>query len=224
MPEEPPAPRGNPPAEPGERTDPGMGSAKGPSREPTRLGVGISQPGQRNDAAVAPVVVLAPKRERTVLGVAPAPVPQRPQPPQRETSLQEPPAEGWDLPEGQQAIQTEQSVPLDLMPARRTDGPHLAPPVPVPYTSAPHAAPVARVPVPIRDPSIAVDLSELDSNEKEPSLLPAGVPRHRGRKFLVFLVFLAVVATAIAVGYVRREELRPLLDRLPLKHLVDRFN
>jgi hypothetical protein len=73
-----------------------------------------------------------------------------------------------------------------------------------------------QVAAPARDPSIAVDLSELDASPKEPSLVAAGVPRHRGRKLLLVL---AVVAAAGAAGYVERAQLRPLWSRLPLKAL-----
>jgi hypothetical protein len=177
-----------------------VGSARGPSREKTVLGVGVAAAGNASEAAVAPVVVLAPKRERTVLGVAPGPAPAGPQAPRREISLQEPPPpEGWDLPEPAPP-EPERSIPLDLVPGRRTGAAAEAPPAPAPT----------------RDPSVAVDLSELDSNAKEPSLVAAGLPRHRGRKLLVLL---AVVAAAGAVGYVQRAHLRPLLNQLPLKAL-----
>jgi hypothetical protein len=180
--------------------------------------VGISQPGDTNDPKVAPVVVLAPTRERTVLGVAPAAVPPSPQVSGRELSLQEPPPpEGWDVPEAQ-AAEVERSIPLDLVPARRSDGPQAAPPASPQLLQEAAPAPRARVPVPVRDPSVLVDLSELNSSSgNEPSLVPAGVPRHRGRRFLLFLAVILVVA---AVGYLRREQLRPLWDRLPLKHLL----
>jgi hypothetical protein len=65
----------------------------------------------------------------------------------------------------------------------------------------------------MREPSVAVDLSDLDAPAKQPSfsLVPAGVPRRRGRTWL--LVFL-VVAVLAAAGYVRRQEVVPALRRL----------
>jgi hypothetical protein len=77
-------------------------------------------------------------------------------------------------------------------------------------------APRAEASAAAREASIAVDLSDLDSPPapppaNEPSLIPAGVPRGRGRKWLLFLV---VVAVATAAGTWRREQLVPLLHRL----------
>jgi hypothetical protein len=159
-----------------EPTDPGMGQARGgPSRERTVLGVGLSAPAASSTAA-APVVVVGHLRERTVLGVAPAAKPAGLNHLTREASLQEPPADGWDLVE-----------PEPRKPSR------------------------AEASASAREPSIAVDLSELDSASKEPSLIPAGVPRHRGRKWLLVFV---VVSVAAAAGYLRREQLVPLLHRL----------
>jgi hypothetical protein len=106
-------------------------------------------------------------------------------PPARESSLQEPPAEGWDLSE---PPAREVSIPVDLT-ARKPD-----------LAVNPRA----------RDPSIAVDLSELDSHAKEPSLVPAGVPRGRGRRWLIFFALLLVAAA----GIWRREQLRPVIHRL----------
>jgi hypothetical protein len=169
-----------------EPTDPGMGQARGgPSRERTVLGVGLSAPVA--SPAAAPVVVVGHSRERTVLGVAPGGRPAGLNHLARESSLQEPPAEGWDS--------------VEPEPARPSK---------------------AEASVAGREPSIAVDLSELDASRSaigraqgnegnEPSLIPAGVPRRRGMKWLVFF---AVVSVAIAAGYLRREQLVPILHRL----------
>ena len=43
----------------------------------------------------------------------------------------------------------------------------------------------------------------------ERSLVPAGVPRHRGRWLVIFLL----LAAAAGFGYVRRDRLRPMLER-----------
>jgi hypothetical protein len=64
-----------------------------------------------------------------------------------------------------------------------------------------------RVPPPATDPSVPIDLSVLKVNS-EPSLVPAGVPRRRGTLWWVLLL---VLAAAAAVGYVRRDQMRPLL-------------
>jgi hypothetical protein len=228
-----------------ERTDPGTGGPpRGPSREPTVLGVGGLP---EKVGTVAPVVVLAPSRERTVLGVAPTTaaaaaaskpaVKQQPVPAGRERSQQEPPPEDW-----------EPSVPIPLV-ARAPAPPPQAPAQPEQRTPQ---QPPKQTPEPAREPSVAVDLSELDSRAKEasraaagnsgvkelvlprslpssippssppssapsgksganePSLIPAGVPRHRGRKALLLLL----VCVAIGVGYFQREHLRPLWQKI----------
>jgi hypothetical protein len=75
----------------GERTDPGVGGGRAPSRERTVLGVA---PDASGSAIPSPVVLVAPMRERTVVGIAPPP--RRPLP--KEISVQDLPApEGWDV-------------------------------------------------------------------------------------------------------------------------------
>jgi hypothetical protein len=205
-----------------DRTDPGVGAARGPSKERTVLGVGGNAQAGASPSNVAPVVVLAPSRERTVLGVAassaPAVTPPKPQPQvkpaigapgamgaaslPRETSQQEPPPEGWDSPP-QADARAPRVLELPLEPSI---------PIALPQPAAP-AAPSSfsepRIPVPLAQP-VPVSLSELSTSTNEPSLVPAGVPRHRGRKVILFLAVVAVVA----VGYVRREQLRPVLQRI----------
>ncbi|HLK38019.1 MAG TPA: hypothetical protein VKU41_14760 [Polyangiaceae bacterium] len=44
----------------------------------------------------------------------------------------------------------------------------------------------------------------------ERSLVPAGVPRHRGRWLVIFLI----LALGVSFGYVRRDRLRPVLERV----------
>jgi hypothetical protein len=183
----------------GERTDHGVGGRKIVSRERTALGVGASQ--WQHEAPTAPVVMLYPVRERTVLGVAPPSDAAAPSLPARETSMQEPAAEGWDAPEAP-------SPPAETPPptARVAE---------VPETRTPKEQPAR-----MRDPSIAIDLSELErapsskgaagATESEPSLVPAGVPRRRGRPWLVFL---ALIALAAGLGYARRDKVQPQLQR-----------
>jgi hypothetical protein len=187
----------------GERTDHGVGGGKTVSRERTVLGTGASR--QQTEAAAAPIVVLAPIREKTVLGVAPPSPGAAPSPPKRETSMQEPSPEGWDLPEAPPAQRAEMSLATVI--------------VSEPATHAPAAQPA-----PMRDPSIAVDLSELERTtnargrpgaaETEPSLVPAGVPRRRGRAWLLVLVVVTLVG---GLGYAQRNKVQPVLQRLQIR-------
>jgi hypothetical protein len=184
----------------GERVDPGVGAAKTVSRERTMLGTGLSRP--ESEVRAAPVVVLAPTRERTVLGVAPPSHAAATRPPAREVSSQEPAPEGWDLPEP--AAPKAEDQPWG--PAALLDG------VNAKALKTNHAA--------FRDPSIAIDLSELErsgnaqadvgSARSEPSGVPAGVPRHRRRFWLMLPVVLALAA---GLGYARRDKLQPLLRK-----------
>jgi hypothetical protein len=123
------------------------------------------------DAPAKPILAVAPTRERTVLGVGPAQV----RPPAREPSGQEPPPEGWDLPE-----------------------PSGAPVVHEVAKPAPHAAPAPAPPAaPAPEPSLALDLVVAKRAAKpfsEASLAAAGVPRPRGRGWLAALVVIALLA------------------------------
>jgi hypothetical protein len=176
----------------GMRTDPGVGGGKAVSRERTVLGTGASR--QPPGAPVAPIVVLAPTREKTVLGVAPPVRTAALRPPAREISQQEPAPEGWDLPP---ASTDAVSVPAILESPRAR-------------ASAQEQG---------REPSIAIDLSELerstrgltvDPSVSEASLVAAGVPRRRGRGWLALLV-LAVLAAAGGLGYLHRDRVQPIV-------------
>jgi Tfp pilus assembly protein PilZ len=182
----------------GERTDPGVGGGKTVSRERTVIGTGISP--HQSDAPAAPILMSAPARERTVLGVAPPGAAAAAVPPAREPSQEEPPPEGWDLPEPVAAqAEAAPATPAVVSDRREAYAPRKE-----------QAAP--------REPSVAIDLSEFDSEAKgqvvvgptgtEPSLVAAGVPRHRGRAWLMAMV---VVALAAGFGYARRDKLQALL-------------
>jgi hypothetical protein len=162
-----------------ERPRPNGSPHKALSKEKTILGTGALPEKEKSPAK--PIVASLPKREKTVIGMGPSSPAFRFKPPVREVSQQEPPPEGWDLPE----------------PAART-----------------------------REPSIAVDLSELDSSavdlvaakptRAEPSLVPAGLPRRRGLVWRVVLVALLAGAAAYG-GYRQRSQLVPLLNSLELR-------
>jgi Tfp pilus assembly protein PilZ len=182
----------------GERTDPGVGGGQTASRERTVLGTGIAQ--HDSDAPAAPILVLAPARERTVLGVAPPEPAAAAVPPARETSQGEPAPEGWDLPE-----------PVALQAERR-------PATPVVVSDRIEAHRPRKEQAAPREPSVAIDLSEFESGAKsqvvvrsagrEPSLVAAGVPRRRGRAWLLAML---VVVLAAGLGYAQRDKLQPLL-------------
>jgi hypothetical protein len=168
-----------------EPTTPGTGGTNVPARERTVLGVGIHE---APAAPAAPIIAAAPARERTVLGVGQKVAPAVAAPPARERSVQEPPPEGWDLPDAA-----------------------------VPDPPAAPAPPAIRA-SPALDASIALDLvvkkpdppktpAEKPPTEKplsEVSLAAAGVPRRRGRGWLVVLVLLAVAAGGV---YAMRERI-----------------
>ena len=160
-----------------ERTEPGAGGDKAPTREKTLLGVS-----DKPAVPASPIVSVAPVRERTVLGVgASAPTPVAPL--ARERSVQEPPPEGWDLPEPQE-------------PLRAVEAPAAAEPPKAPVRPAPEA-------------SIALDLVHKKAEPQpaplpaqalsEASLAAAGVPRRRGRGWLVVLLLLAMAGSALWV-------------------------
>ena len=182
----------------GDRTDPGVGGGQTVSRERTVLGTGIAQ--HESDAAAAPILVLAPARERTVLGVAPPEPAAAAVSPARETSQGEPAPEGWDLPEAA-TLQAETRPATPVIVSDRIEA-HVARKEP--------AAP--------REPSVAIDLSEFESGAKsqvvvgsagrEPSLVAAGVPRRRGRAWLMAML---VVVLAGGLCYAQRDRVRPLV-------------
>lgn len=93
-----------------ERTEPGTGGAKTPAREPTAHGVGGEQTAQ---APAAPIIAVAPTREKTVLGVgAPEPARQR-APRAAQPSVPEPPPEdGWESSNEEQAAAEPESPPV----------------------------------------------------------------------------------------------------------------
>src|SRR5271155_5449969 len=160
-----------------ERTEPGAGGDKAPARERTLLGVS-----DKPAVPASPIVSVAPGRERTGLGVgatAPAPV----APPARERSVQEPPPEGWDLPEPQD--------PLRAVEAPGTPEPPKAPARPAPEASiALDLLHKKTEPQPAPQPPQALS---------EASLAAAGVPRRRGRAWIVVLLLLAMAGTALWV-------------------------
>ncbi len=108
---------------PKERTEPGTGGTKTPAREPTMGGVGSEQAPQ---AAAAPVIAVAPTREKTVLGVgAPQPAPQRVKRSAEPSIGEPPPEEGWESPSDDQAAaepqslaMPERSMPIELVTTR----------------------------------------------------------------------------------------------------------
>jgi len=182
----------------GERTDPGMGGGQTVSRERTVLGTGIVQ--HESDAPAAPILILAPTREKTVLGLA-APGPAAAaMPPAREMSQGEPSPGGWDVPEPV-ALEAETRLATPASVSNRIEA-H----VPRKEQAAP------------REPSVAIDLSEFESGAKsqvivgstgrEPSLVAAGVPRRRGRAWLMAMV---VVVLAAGFGYAQRNKVQMLL-------------
>jgi hypothetical protein len=174
-----------------ERTEPGAGSNKPPSRERTVHGVGATEGG---GAAAAPIVVIAPvERERTVLGVgAPAaPSPKVPPAPASApaSAPQLPPDDAWegaDVPTSAPALAPERSIAIDLV-ARKPDA--------APDAEGPHADPPPRTEA---------------SPPSEASLVAAGVPRRRGGRWLALLVLFAAIG---AGGYVMRAPLRVFVAR-----------
>jgi hypothetical protein len=171
----------------------GESAHKAPARERTILGVAVPE---QTQAPIAPVVVPPSPGEKTVLGVGMKAMAAVARPLARETSVQEPPPEGWDLPE-----RTPQPPPSDTMAAARLE-----------------SVEPKRIAPPALDPSFPFDLS-VPKARSEPSWVPAGVPR-RGR--WMGWVALVLVAAAAAAGYLRRDRLRPrvvatwhqLLDRV----------
>ena len=128
-----------------ERTDPGTGAPKMPAREPTMVGMGVGVP-EKAPLAAVPIVAVAPKRERTMLGVglvADPPPPVEPQlPPTAPVSSPqvEPPADGWDppaSPEPSEPLVIEPSIAIELV-AKRPDP--LTPPPEPPAPSEPRQA------------------------------------------------------------------------------------
>jgi|HubBroStandDraft_1064217.scaffolds.fasta_scaffold12176_2 hypothetical protein len=157
----------------------GAGVHKAPARERTILGVAVPQ---QTEAPVAPVGGPPPLlRETTVLGVGIKGMAAVARPLAGETSVQEPPPEGWDLPE--RTLELE-APPADAKPAARLE--RVEP---------------QRIPPPARDASLPIDLSVRKARSE-----PAGVPRRRRSMGWVALV---LVAAAAAAGYLRREQLRP---------------
>jgi uncharacterized protein (TIGR02266 family) len=152
-----------------------------PSRERTVLGVGLAP--TPPVVAAAPIVAVAPSRERTVLGVAPTAATR----PQTERSLVADDLPAWpdeppqpDRPASPPAV--EQSVPIELTAARART------PTPVPKRAA------SRAPELAREPSIS---------------RPAGVPRKgRAARFVLLLLILA----AAGGGYTQRASLRTWLS------------
>ncbi len=105
------------------------GGTKTPEREPTEPGVGTNQ---TPEAPAAPIIAVAPTRERTVLGVGapqPAPKPRAVMP----SAPEPPPEDGWDAPsQGQVATKVEgptldRSLPIALVPAKSKVQPSTAP-------------------------------------------------------------------------------------------------
>ncbi len=158
---------------------PGTGGTNVPARERTVLGVGVTE---TPPAAAAPIIAGAPTREKPVLGVGQKDAPAAAAPPARERSVQEPPPEGWDLPEAGAAS----SSPAPPAP-------------PAPHASSPLDASIA-LDLVVKKPEPAKPPGEKPGTEKplsEASLAAAGVPRRRGRTWLVVLVVLALAAGGV---------------------------
>jgi hypothetical protein len=175
-----------------ERTEPGAGGQKPPSREATLLGVA---PAANQAAGGAPIVSVVPVRERTALGVGITPAPETPEPPVA------PPA-------------AEKSIAVDLVVKKREAAPaapepELSWPDPVqvkreaepPAAAKPAAAQPEGAKVEIAkleaEPSVA-EQSEDDMPETEPPL----APRRRRRVWPVILLLLVAVAVGV---YVKRD-------------------
>jgi Tfp pilus assembly protein PilZ len=151
-----------------ERTEPGTGGAGVPARERTILGVGTSD---STAAPAAPILSVATSREATVLGVG-----------------------GAAAPSPSAAAQPEAAAPEPLVASEPRDA--------LAVTGAPPAAPPAPSPRPLDvslDASVALDLVVRKPEPPKPisdvSLAAAGVPRRRGRAWIVVLVLLGL-ATA----------------------------
>jgi hypothetical protein len=141
---------------------------------------------------------VVPSRERTILGVAVSQQPTEspaapvvvPPPPRERTVLGvAPPPDAWNLPKAEKALLRELPLGSSKVAARL------------------ERAEPKRQPPPPPDPSVAVDLSELRARS-ERSRVIAGVPR---RRTTAWWVLWGGVAAAAAVGYLRREQVRPLL-------------
>ena len=203
---------------------PGTGPGKAPARERTVLGLGLSQ---EPPAPTAPIIQAAPAREGTVLGIGTASAPVAARPPPRERSVQEPPPEGWDVPDVHEAATKETVVPQVVVPKPR-EAPR-AEPAPPPQ-QLPALAPEPRVAIDLveKKPQVEADpaprrddvsspgqdepaLAAPDALPSEDSLVPAGMPRRRGGRWL--LLFLLVIALAAAALYVKRDRV-PWVQRL----------
>ncbi len=138
-----------------------------------------------------------PARERTVLGLGV--VPPKATPPSRERSVQEPPPEGWDVPDVHDAATKETVVPQIVVQvgAAGDEAPRLdlasdrePPPAPGPEASIALDL-VARKKAHV-EPAVRV----ADVPLSEASLAAAGVPRRRrGGWLMLFLLMIAVTAS-----------------------------
>jgi hypothetical protein len=139
---------------------------------------------ERRGSPAAPVIAIAPARERTVLGVGPAarPEPGRPRP-VMPSAPEPPPEDGWDVAsKGEEEAKTEspavpeRSLPIALVTAKR----EVASPSP---------------------PS-------------EASLAAAGVPRRRSRWWAAILVILVAAGCAAYVQRDRSPWVHSLIERV----------
>jgi uncharacterized protein (TIGR02266 family) len=180
-----------------------------PERERTVLGIGH---GTTAPVEAAPIVSVVPARERTVQGLAPAPLPDlKDLPPARE--------EQKTIDFGELELDADG---LPVLPAQPLNSePRLPEPPPAPPANAapvPEAAPGPEKPLPpLAERSMAIDLVAMKAASaapraplmgREDSLAQrAGIPKRRGGGSLVFLVLLA---SAGASGYIERDRLMPL--------------
>lgn len=164
---------------PKERTEPGTGGTKTPAREATAHGVGNEQSPQ---AAAAPIIAVAPTRERTVLGVgAPEPGPRRVKRSAEPSIGEPPPEEGWESPSDDQAAAEPESP----------------------------AAPERSLPIELVTTRAKVDPPE----PSEASLVAAGMPRRRSRRWPAVLVVLLAAGCAAYFFRARIPWVQSTIDR-----------
>jgi uncharacterized protein (TIGR02266 family) len=165
----------------GERTDPGTGGTKIPARERTMLGIGMAE--KKEEAVARPIVGLAPTREKTILGMGMV----AGLPPVNVGETAPPASASPETPQVPPAPDSDESLALDLVAKK----PHVA------VTEA------------AKEPELVPKEPESSPPITEDSLSAAGLPRRRGRTWLVLLLLLAIAGGAV---YVYR-------DRIPWQRL-----
>jgi hypothetical protein len=151
------------------------------SREATVHGVGEAEapPPGAGSGATPIVSVVAPARERTVLGVGTPSPAAAPPAAARERSQQEPPPEGWDLPEADPAG----GAPV-----------HAA--APIDERSVPIALVAKKKAEPARPSGARAETRDPEAAEEPPATEEAKPPRRR-RVGLVLLLLLAAAAAGV---------------------------